>query len=41
MNVENPSNQSWQRRFKLDPFASDLEDILRDQPLLPKGGIWD
>ena len=26
---------------ELDSFAADLEDILQDQPLLPKGAIWD
>ena len=26
---------------ELDSFAADLEDILKDQPLLPKGEIWE
>jgi hypothetical protein len=26
---------------ELDYFAADLEDILKDQPLLPGGEIWE
>ena len=26
---------------ELDFFAADLKDILQDQPLMPKGNIWD
>jgi antitoxin (DNA-binding transcriptional repressor) of toxin-antitoxin stability system len=26
---------------ELDAFAADLEDIWKDQPLLPKGDLWE
>jgi hypothetical protein len=26
---------------ELDAFAADFEDMWKDQPLLPKGGLWE